>query len=62
MDPMVHLGAWVWSFPVMIAAIALVCGGALYAGADKFSRPSTDRLRREEAERETVALENDAAA
>lgn len=56
MDSITYMGPWVWSFFIITVAIAAVCGGMLYVGSDKFSRPSTYRLRREEAER-LAALE-----
>lgn len=51
MDPMVYMGPWVWSFLGIIVVLGIFVGAVLYVGADKHSRPSADRLRREEAER-----------
>ena len=54
MDPMVYMGPWVWSFLGIIVVLGIFVGAVLYIGGDKHSRPSTDRLRREEAERLTA--------
>lgn len=53
MDPMqlVYMGPWVWSFLGIIVMLGVFVGAVLYIGGDKHSRPSADRLRREEAER-----------
>lgn len=53
MTPMqlVYLGPWVWSFLGIIVMLGIFVGAVLYIGGDKHSRPSADRLRREEAER-----------
>ena len=51
MHSMTYMGPWVWSFVVIIVALIAFVGAMLYVGADKFSKPSTDRLRREEAQR-----------
>lgn len=51
MDSITYMGPWVWSFIPLSLAIIAVCGGMLYIGSEKFSKPSTARLRREESER-----------
>jgi hypothetical protein len=51
MDSITYMGPWVWSFIPLSLAIIAVCGGMLYVGSEKFSHPSTARLRREESER-----------
>lgn len=51
-EPTTYLGPWVWAFVPIVVVVLLYCGSILYLGSDKFSKPSTDRLRREEAERQ----------
>jgi len=57
MDAITYMGPWVWSFVVITVFLLAFIGAILYIGGDRFSQPSTDRLRREEAER-LAALEN----
>lgn len=58
-DSITYMGPWVWSFiPITILMLA-ICGAMLYLGAEKFSQPSTDRLRREEAERQARMAASD---
>ena len=52
MDSITYMGPWVWAFvPITLLLIAIL-GALLYIGSAKFSQPSTDRLRREEEERQ----------